>query len=1118
LSAAPNGVVHADDFIPHTDMLTQVCVWGTYLDASAPGVPTFTGAEQYDCTGMVEDNFRVRVYDDDGGRPGTLIAESSIPEWGEVYRRALRGSGFESLYGIEMQAYTLLLDPPIYLEVGVTHWLEVANDTSDPEGNTCNWHWAVADDVGNGDSAGGTGDGYIAGSGQSVDLAFCLGGPGGSPLDFTVPAPTGSCCDCTFTCTDDVTFVDCQEDFDGIWHRGWDCSNPLACFNEGDDCEIYRIPITDGIYPFDTTCATTDGPEIVIGEQGLFAFGKDIWFEYTATSTGWLLASLCASGIQYDAAIAVYHDFENPAQCACPCTSSAYQVNPASNEGCNGITDGGAGIIKDIIVFAGECWLIRVGGTGPTAEAADSGRGILEVLCEAEAPSCFQSSTPQPERLSLPGDPISQKVRYLSFSAGNSGRNQAIRVKLTNLPAPFDYLNGQDMWVGEPRDISESPLIGEWHPSPPPPLYKGANLQCTPYFRDWSKLGVIYVFDDEIVPSATYTIQVIDDTCELANEADYSAALTLTTSAWGDVVSNCVTNPCGPPDGSAGMTDLTAILDKFMGLPGAPIKARADLYPAIPNGIVNFDDIVAVLDAYLGASYPPSFFALPSPCPGSFNGSPSGSARWTNPGLEPADWQGALKHRRRPGAMSKNISEATGPGPQISLVPISASGSYQINGNEIVLEGGNQTVSLELYVSNWDEDLDIGMCCENAADPWTCDWDSSCSVSSQDCGGGLTCVYHPQLRVIQAQIASAGYSSGQSGTLTPTGAFQNTGHSDWIFAGVANCTKGVSTASLDYAWGGTAWLPGAVPDFFWTKYFGTLELYVPVGAAGTFTIDFYPHDHATYVNDISGWLRIPGLTTTPALITVLAELQPPGPEDSGYGTCVDYRDCPNMPCAGGKCYITKNRYISFVPGNPGKQTALRVTLFQLPEEFDEFTGLKMWVDQPQAISENGGKIVHTPGWPDFMGAYLECPPDRHCMDWSTAGVLHVTDDEILPDAVYHVQAIDCADDPQDEGNYTAPLVIPTGKWGDICGAFVDGQWWPPDGSVDIVKDVTAVLDKFRNLEGVLIKARTDLEPNLPDWLVNISDTTYVLDAFRGFAYPPAQTPQPPRWTGPIGCP
>ena len=60
--------------------------------------------------------------------------------------------------------------------------------------------------------------------------------------------------------------------------------------------------------------------------------------------------------------------------------------------------------------------------------------------------------------------------------------------------------------------------------------------------------------------------------------------------------------------------------------------------------------------------------------------------------------------------------------------------------------------------------------------------------------------------------------------------------------------------------------------------------------------------------------------------------------------------------------------------------------------------------------------------------------------------------------------------------------------------------------------MTAVLDKFKNLPGAPAKSRCDLEPDQPDFLINITDVVYALDAFKGFAYPfpgpPAVDPCP----------
>ncbi|UCC29238.1 MAG: S8 family serine peptidase, partial [Phycisphaerales bacterium] len=221
----------------------------------------------------------------------------------------------------------------------------------------------------------------------------------------------------------------------------------------------------------------------------------------------------------------------------------------------------------------------------------------------------------------------------------------------------------------------------------------------------------------------------------------------------------------------------------------------------------------------------------------------------------------------------------------------------------------------------------------------------------------------------------------------------------------------------------------------------------------------------------------------------------------------DECECPELaPPAtpSGEPGYEKVRYISMVPGDLRWQTALRVTLTNLPAPFSAFNGTRMWVGEPREVSENAGKIDHEPGWSDFMSANLQCTP--YCMDWSTAGVLHVTDDDIIPSAVYDVQAIGCGCDFDNQADYSTPLTITTSRWGDLVRNCQTCPCGAPDGEVGIVTDVTAALDKFKNLRPpdipceAVIKARADVEPNFPDWLVNISDVTFVLDAFRGCTF------------------
>ncbi|UCC31529.1 MAG: hypothetical protein JSU86_04475 [Phycisphaerales bacterium] len=234
---------------------------------------------------------------------------------------------------------------------------------------------------------------------------------------------------------------------------------------------------------------------------------------------------------------------------------------------------------------------------------------------------------------------------------------------------------------------------------------------------------------------------------------------------------------------------------------------------------------------------------------------------------------------------------------------------------------------------------------------------------------------------------------------------------------------------------------------------------------------------------------------------------------------------PTVPPAqpAGEDGYEKIRYISMEPGNPERLTALRVTMNTIPPPYSGFSGTKCWVGEPATYCENAG-VVSPPCPPatpttDFVGASLGGTP--HCMDWSTVGVLHVSDDDIVPNAVYDVQAIDCDCDFGNEADYSAPLRITTSIWGDAvrnCAVYPCGA---PDGLVGIPTDVTAVLDKFKNLgpplpfQPAIIKSRADLDMNIPNRRIDISDVTFCLDAFRGVTYPPLP---PAQWPGPDGCP
>lgn len=175
----------------------------------------------------------------------------------------------------------------------------------------------------------------------------------------------------------------------------------------------------------------------------------------------------------------------------------------------------------------------------------------------------------------------------------------------------------------------------------------------------------------------------------------------------------------------------------------------------------------------------------------------------------------------------------------------------------------------------------------------------------------------------------------------------------------------------------------------------------------------------------------------------------------------------------------------------------------------------MWVGDPKVFCENAGQIqpprggcASAPGVPlTFIGAKLQCTPDYR--DWGALGTLQVYAQEIVPSARYKVQAIESGADENVESNYSCPLFVDTPIWGDIAGDLATCPPTGPDGTVDILPDVTALIDKFGNSPCAVIKARADVEPALPDRQINISDITLVLDVFSGIPYPFP-------WSG--GCP
>ncbi len=270
-----------------------------------------------------------------------------------------------------------------------------------------------------------------------------------------------------------------------------------------------------------------------------------------------------------------------------------------------------------------------------------------------------------------------------------------------------------------------------------------------------------------------------------------------------------------------------------------------------------------------------------------------------------------------------------------------------------------------------------------------------------------------------------------------------------------------------------------------------------------------------------------GACCTNVCIDTIPQAVPPvriGPQDCIGGVYVGGTECkpdtcpfplvgntPDTPLEIQDCRperFAKNRFISFRPGNRGRQIALEVEFVNLPPPFN-LPWSSMFVGEPQDVSELSGKVDDTP--PTFKAATLQCIPVFR--DWGDIDVLHVYHELIVPsafippdqviDSTYSIRAV------ASDGTPSAGRDLVMSVWGNVVGMKdpATGVWTGPDRDedgnpqVDITMDVIAVLDKFKNAPTAPIKPRTDIQPAHVELKVSIVDVTRVLDAFKGAAYP-----------------
>ena len=462
--------------------------------------------------------------------------------------------------------------------------------------------------------------------------------------------------------------------------------------------------------------------------------------------------------------------------------------------------------------------------------------------------------------------------------------------------------------------------------------------------------------------------------------------------------------------------------------------------------------------------------------------------------------------------------------------------------NEILLPAGDTTVFMEGRVGDWDpddvgvkidtfyfrstsEDLDSNM--QGRLQPYLAPCETRedcvplvggyCAVSGLVCRSDADCPPTPGDTCEPGEGNHCSGSVGSPGECWPV--FISPERADYIFPGAGLALTGIDYALNELALSTVTALIGHYddPEPFPAEglYAGTVAFYVPPDAVGTFTIELDPVSGLLDHPVGSDTVKIPlvglgspkisvgvgaccsDLVHVPSCIDGVTEEmcnQMPGPRlFSMAKKCSQVADaCATAP--------DRIRYLSIRAGDPGQSQAIRVTMTNLPAPYGVYNGRSLWLGAPSESSENGGSNVPISGFGTYYAATLQCDP--LFQDWTPFGLIEALHTMIVPGAEYDVEVFDEID-PSVPSPDWAPITLTTSRWGDLVGPFdvASHSWGPPNGSVDIVDDLVAMMDAFGTQPGGPRKVRSDVEPAVPDGVINVTDWVQMVEAFGGAVYP-----------------
>ncbi len=121
----------------------------------------------------------------------------------------------------------------------------------------------------------------------------------------------------------------------------------------------------------------------------------------------------------------------------------------------------------------------------------------------------------------------------------------------------------------------------------------------------------VHIYHEGVIPEGEYDVQVLEESCAVTEDDNYSAPLTVIQNVWGDI---CGAGPGGACSGVADgvpdvAQDVIGCIGKFQNI-NAMQKSRADLVPGddgINNGpdfkVTIAGDCLFALDAFSGLPY-----------------------------------------------------------------------------------------------------------------------------------------------------------------------------------------------------------------------------------------------------------------------------------------------------------------------------------------------------------------------------------------------------------------------------------------------------------------------------------------------------------------------------------